>query len=181
MITRKTRYGASSVLADFLIFARKIVRRVAVLRQESRERESKNEARVVEKLQATGGHNNIISVLSHGELDRHHYFFDMELCIMNLDHFLCGDIQSILGWDRFLDSPLANCDLASLTFWGITKQIASGLAFLHSHGELHRDLKPKNGKPQLQTFLSSELSLHSATLFELRLLENNGFRLYFGG
>lgn len=150
MIAIKERYDASSVLAYFSIFARKIVNCVIVPRQESKERESKNEARVVEKFQTIGGHNNIISIWKHGELNRHHYFFDMELCIMNLDHFVCGDIQSILGWDRFLDPALVNCDLASLTFWGITKQIASGLAFLHSHGELHRDLKPKNGKTQFK-------------------------------
>jgi serine/threonine protein kinase len=175
MITRNTSYGASSVLANFLIFARKIVSRVAVLGQESKERESKNEVRVVEKLQATGGHNNIISVWGHGELDLHNYFFDMELCIMNLDHFICGDIKSILGWDRFLDPALLNSDLASLNLWVITKQITSGLDFLHSHRELHRDLKPKNGKLQFETLLFSELTLRSVTLFEVRLLENNGF------
>ena len=30
--------------------------------------------------------------------------------------------------------------------WDIMRQIADGVAFIHSHQEVHRDLKPRNGK-----------------------------------
>lgn len=33
-----------------------------------------------------------------------------------------------------------------ILLWTIMKQIASGVAFIHSHGEVHRDLKPSNSE-----------------------------------
>jgi serine/threonine protein kinase len=121
---------------------------------QSREEELGNEARVFEKIQAKGGHKNLISVLRHGELDEQYYFFDMELCLMNLEHFIHGNVRSILGLEKYFDPWFANSELGSLSFWGITKQLLSGLDFLHSHGELHRDLKPRNGTVYLTSVLN---------------------------
>jgi len=66
-----------------------------------------------------GGHRNIVWVLDQGILDtkRSHYF-DMELCIMNLCQFR----------REHLAEDVEICE--------IMRQIADGLAFIHSHGLL---------------------------------------------
>jgi len=108
-------------------------------------KEIENEARVIEKLGAKGGHRNIIAVLSHGWLSDDRYYFDMEMCILNLEDYISGNIKSVLGISKYIDPLFKDKSLQCLSLWGITKQITSGLDFIHSHGELHRDLKPRNG------------------------------------
>jgi serine/threonine protein kinase len=107
--------------------------------------EIENEARVIEKLSANGGHENIIAVLEHGRLSEDRYYFDMEICMLNLEDFISGEIKSILGMSKYIDPQFNEGSLRCLSMWMITKQILSGLEFIHSHGELHRDLKPRNG------------------------------------
>jgi len=82
----------------------------------------------ISRLCHPGGHRNIVWVLDQGILDaeRSHYF-DMELCIMNLYQFR----------REHLVEEVEICE--------IMRQIADGLAFIHSHGAAHRDLKPENG------------------------------------
>ena len=68
-------------------FARKILRSSAFLRTEDLE----NEIRAVDKLReaAAGQEENIVIVTSHGTLsDPLYYFFDMELCDFNLQHYI---------------------------------------------------------------------------------------------
>ena len=127
--------------------ARKIIRGTVITPLRVKRPSIENEARVLEKLHSKGGHPNLISVLGHGELDCDHYFFDMEVCIMNLEHFIQGEIKSTLGLEQYLDPcfEITNPNHACLSFWVIVKQITSGLEFLHSLHELHRDLKPRNG------------------------------------
>jgi len=62
------------------------------------------------------------------------YYIDMELCNGNLDQFIR---------DRGASSstPITIADI-----WDIMVQITSGLAHIHSQGEVHRDIKPRNSK-----------------------------------
>jgi serine/threonine protein kinase len=106
-----------------------------------------NEARVLEKFHENGGHENIVTVLGYGWLDprKERFYVDLEPCIMNLDDYVKGDIKSILGLPRYFDPLLHERSLRCLSFWGIMNDIASGLNFMHSSHELHRDVKPRNG------------------------------------
>jgi serine/threonine protein kinase len=104
-----------------------------------------NEIRAVEKLCVKSTHENIVSVLQHGNLaDSPYYFFDMDLCAFNLETYL------LLLWKETKDDigmEVPQCrDRSSMrSIWNIMSQIANGLAFIHTHHEIHRDLKPRNG------------------------------------
>lgn len=106
---------------------------------------------MIEKLCKGGGHPNIVVVLKHGWLNlNENYFVDMELCAINLEDYIRKDFKTVLGLSQYLD-PLSATDevggwMSCLTLWGIMRQITSGLEFIHNHRELHRDLKPRNGK-----------------------------------
>jgi serine/threonine protein kinase len=56
-----------------------------------------------------------------------HYFIDMKLCDLTLQHYM------------------TNKATASEHIWNIMKDIAGGVSFLHANGLVHRDLKPSNG------------------------------------
>ena len=91
-----------------------------------------NEARVNRKLCSLGGHENIVEVFRQGEVrDCGMFYVDMELCDGNLEHF----IEESYANDRSIDLRLV---------WNIAMEIVSGVAFIHKHGEVHRDLKPRN-------------------------------------
>jgi len=104
-----------------------------------------NEARAVKKL-CDGTDPNVIHVFTMGEFAYSSYFFiDMELCDLILRGYLYGttDEYAGLGLPPLLkDLPFFS---VSVHIWNIMKQIASGLKFIHEHGEAHRDLKPSNG------------------------------------
>jgi serine/threonine protein kinase len=120
-----------------------------------------NEAISTARLLESGGHKNIIGILGHGwiESSYQYYFIDMEFCDFNLHnyihdpstisveiddspdieimdpiHLLLGTIKKEVEWSMKL-----------LNIWTIMSETAAGLAFLHSHGQVHRDLKPRNG------------------------------------
>jgi len=71
----------------------------------------------------------------------------MEICNLNLDDYILGGLKHVYGIEKFYDSESIKEPLGCLSFLGIIQQITSGLAFIHSKGELHRDLKPRNGSP----------------------------------
>jgi serine/threonine protein kinase len=92
------------------------------------------EKRAIDKI-CTGAHRNIVKVFRHwGEIwdNVPTYIILMELCDCDLENYLRR--QSALG--NVLNFGEI-CDIAG--------SISAGLAFIHSIGEVHRDLKPKNG------------------------------------
>jgi serine/threonine protein kinase len=100
---------------------------------------------VIEKLGANGGHPNIVSAFGHGKLEDDRYYFDMEICILNLDDYISGDFKIRYGIAKYLDPKSPDIDeLGCLSFVGIITQFTNGLEFIHSKGQLHRDLKPRN-------------------------------------
>jgi len=125
------------------VFARKIL----PIHHNFAKYELQNELRVIDKLCREGGHENIVSVLRHGFLhERGHYFIDMEFCGMNLrDYIYRMPSDKLNAFPPSLDSLPTS--LKELHIWTIMKQIVSGLQYLHSHGEVHRDLKSSNSTP----------------------------------
>lgn len=47
----------------------------------------------------------------------------------------------LLIWKYAIYPP----DFRVMGIWNIVMQVANGLAFIHHHNEVHRDLKPRNG------------------------------------
>jgi serine/threonine protein kinase len=115
------------------VFARKLVRLGAGHDNPT----AKNELRAIAKL-APLNHRNIITFLNHGTFaDLTYSFIDMELCTMSLDEYnkatwVVAQIQKASP-EREHRTGFIMCD------------IARGLAFIHEHGEIHRDIKPTNG------------------------------------
>jgi len=86
-----------------------------------------NEQRAVWKL-CRESNKHLVAVLGVGIIDSH-YFIDMELCDRNLEEYIQTSDVEING------------------VWGIMRDITDGVAFIHSHKEVHRDLKPRNSTP----------------------------------
>jgi serine/threonine protein kinase len=91
------------------------------------------------------GHENIVSVLRHGYLQNESYFFfDMELCQLNLDTYIKRDwTPTILQKMQYLTismPPRTRIRHVML----IMTQIVNGVSYIHAHKEIHRDLKPSN-------------------------------------
>jgi serine/threonine protein kinase len=97
----------------------------------------------------TGANKNVIKVLRHGVLPTSHYYIDMSLCLYNLRQYY---LERMWQFDDLSgDQPGLPLDRAPRmrTAWGIMKQIAEGVKFIHAQGFVHRDLKPVNGEPSL--------------------------------
>jgi len=112
-----------------------------------------NEIRAVETITGSGGHPNVIRTLAHGWLEPpHYYYFDMELCAFNLDDYIRGKTVQDEGEapNTVNDSVFVRNDTTlwkrMKNVWTIGKQIAAGLEFMHSLGQVHGDLKPRNSK-----------------------------------
>ena len=99
----------------------------------------------MKKLGSNGGHRNIIIILRHGWLNKDQwYYFDMELCAMNLQDFIYGKYITALG-NPYFDPISVGDEPKCLRLWNIMLDITRGLEYIHSHREVHRDLKPQNG------------------------------------
>jgi serine/threonine protein kinase len=94
--------------------------------------------RAIDKLYVSHSHPNIVSVLQHGELKSNFYYIDMELCAYNLDDYLSRT-------PMFHFSPSLLAHVKTMEACEIMLQISNGVAYLHGYGEVHRDLKPRNG------------------------------------
>lgn len=89
-------------------------------------------------------HNHIVEILGHGSLGEHTgaYYIDMEYCEINLDQYLHGKGPPVIN--------LVDCKTAieegylELFVFAIMQELLKGLEFIHSHGKVHRDLKPQN-------------------------------------
>ena len=108
------------------------------------EEEIDNEARAINKL-CSRAHPNVIKILDHGRFSPSAptYFIDMELCEVNLEEYIQGTkkgIRGLLDWETAKDSGQVPFLIVA-----IMQQLLSGLAFIHGHDEVHRDLAPPNG------------------------------------
>lgn len=93
-----------------------------------------NEFRAVEKL-CRDLNNHLVAVYRHGKLlDSPYYFIDMELCDMNLDQYIHREQSHGVDLSR----------LNVIEIWVIMRDISNGVAFIHYHLEVHRDIKPTN-------------------------------------
>lgn len=141
------------------MFARKVVRPFGVLS----ESDVKNEVRAVDKL-CDGSHINIIKIFGHGWLrNTPYYYFDMELCDSSLEDYI-RDTESN-------SSSVDQTGELKTQIMKIMTDIACGLYFIHSQGEVHRDLKPRNGAiiPESQWLTVSFVSERSVPLENSRL------------
>jgi serine/threonine protein kinase len=129
------------------VFARKILQLGGFLRIE----DLKNEIRAVDKLRSAAKphEENIVIVTRHGTLSSSSlYFFDMELCDFNLEHYITvlwepNNLEKMYsGWQT---ESTVDWSSRLSEIWIIMSQIAHGVAFIHRQKEVHRDLKPRNG------------------------------------
>jgi serine/threonine protein kinase len=107
------------------------------------EKEIQNEVRVINKLCANGGNKNIVGVLGHGWINDR-YYFDMELCIFNLEDYIVSNARETFGLSKYFSPSAMEDEQGCLSLWGIMSQITNGLTYIHFQHELHRDLKPRN-------------------------------------
>jgi serine/threonine protein kinase len=141
------------------VFARKLIRIYGDIKEE----DVKNEMRSIAKLcMSDNTHRNIVRVFDHGCLYSRCYFVDMELCDLNLDHWIHR------RWDETTARklPVLTAELPSrmriTQVWDIMEDVTRAVAFIHSHHEIHRDLKPRNGKmPTLAELRLTFLVLYS--------------------
>jgi serine/threonine protein kinase len=115
-------------------FARKLVR----LHDSDRGGPLVKQELYIIKLLCNGTDKNVVNVFKAGMNSNETIaYIDMELCEMNLAEYRRG-MQSY----GLVHTPI---ELKASQIWDVMEQIANGLAFVHSTGYVHRDLKPQNG------------------------------------
>ena len=125
------------------VFARKILEKNSILSA------SKNEERAIKKL-CNKTNENIIHVFRIGEFKHNGMLYtciDTELCDFTLSEYIKWSPKIA----KALHGPEMESPVSKKSTWNIMRQITSGLAFIHSQNEIHRDLKPQNGPLQNTT------------------------------
>ena len=106
-----------------------------------------NEARAIEKLCRRQSHENIVVVLKHGFLENSQYYYiDMELCDITLNSYIYDKNPDYMEPLYYKVQEGQAPVVKARALWEIIWDIVSGLKFVHDHKEVHRDLKPQNGK-----------------------------------
>lgn len=110
-----------------------------------------NETRAVMKL-SLPGMENIVTIMKLGMLENVAcFFFDMELCDVDLETFILGKVSPAIGEQivsaAYVDPKLPSSRLKII--WKIMSDTCSGVKFIHDHQEVHRDLKPRNSMYEL--------------------------------
>lgn len=61
---------------------------------------------------------------------------------MNLENYIYSNLSIPESLSPFVKTAPSSVKASQI--WNIMRQIVSGVAFIHSHAEVHRDLKPRN-------------------------------------
>lgn len=120
------------------VFARKIIRLIS----DGMHADVQKEVNAIESLCRKVTHPNIVKVFRHGWLyESSYYYIDMQLCSFNLESFIYEEsiFIQIGTYIRGVESEFYRCIVLE-----VFKDILSGVEFIHSHGQVHRDLKPRN-------------------------------------
>jgi serine/threonine protein kinase len=105
------------------------------------------EAHAIKKLQSGVKCENLVTILGQGWLQGSSaYYIDMELCDANLEQYIQGKflIYESSENPRFFGATIKERGVWNT--WDIMEQICIGIEFIHACKQVHRDLKPRNGK-----------------------------------
>jgi len=101
--------------------------------------------------------------------------------ITTVDPAVVSSIRNVIGEPDFNPSFVvgnATWSIRLFNIWTIMKEIAAGLTFIHEHGQVHRDLKPRNGIITPDGQFSANFS---DVLFASKRLENSRFWDFIAG
>lgn len=137
--TKQVRYILNIFLLMEPVLARKLVRYT----EEKTKEQIKIEAQLMIKLCAKR-HDNIVQVFTHGDVANFpYYYIDMELCDLDLSDYIAS-CQSKSEICCLRSKALSPVEKMSKTF-DILSDVTRGVAFIHQHEMVHRDIKPRNG------------------------------------
>lgn len=82
--------------------------------------------------------------MKHGKFPPSYYFLDMELCDLSLETYIerkwtPAMVEKVPYFTAELPSRMRMAQT-----WDIMEDLTRGVAFIHQHKEVHRDLKPRN-------------------------------------